>query len=72
MITDFQIHAYVDRELGNREQGEILCQAARDPELAMRIAELQQLKQLLRHAYENAEPAASYDNDSMSAIATTS
>lgn len=61
MITDFQIHAFVDRELDSREQSEVLCEAARSPELAMRIADLQQLKHLLKYAYENAEPEESCD-----------
>lgn len=61
MITDFQIHAFVDRELDSREQSEILCEAARSPELAMRIADLQQLKQLLKHAYETTESRESCD-----------
>jgi hypothetical protein len=61
MISDFQIHAFVDRELDSREQSEILCEAARSPELAMRIADLQQLKHLLKYAYENAESRDSCD-----------
>jgi hypothetical protein len=61
MITDFHIHAFVDRELDSSEQSEILCEAASSPELAMRIADLQQLKHLLRHAYETTETTDTCD-----------
>lgn len=56
MTTDFQLHAFVDQQLTSREQCRILSEAARSPELARRIADLQQLKQLVRHAYQSAEP----------------
>jgi anti-sigma factor RsiW len=56
MITDYQLHAFVDRQLSGSETGEILAEATRSPELAVRIAGLQQLKALLRHAY--AAPSA--------------
>jgi anti-sigma factor RsiW len=71
MITDWQIHAYVDQQLDSREHSEILCAAARSPELAMRIAELQQLKQLLRHAYEKPPTTAEHGKSAASDIAIT-
>jgi len=56
VITEAEVHAFVDLQLGSREQGKILSEAARSPELASRIADLQQLKQLVRHAYQPIAP----------------
>ncbi len=55
-ITEFQLHAFVDGQLRTEEQTDILSRAAADTELAQRIASLQHLKQLLRHAYGEARP----------------
>lgn len=60
MITDLQLHAFVDRQLSSQEAGEILSEAARSPELAARIDALQQLKAMLHHAY-SAPPVAGRD-----------
>jgi hypothetical protein len=73
MITDFQLHAFIDRQLGSREEGEILREAARSPGLARRIADLQQLKQLVRRAYYPAETTtADAGKDGPSAPVTNS
>lgn len=51
MITDMQLHAFVDRQLDSAEQARVLAEAARSPELAARLAELQRLKHLVECAY---------------------
>ncbi len=56
MMTDFQLHAFVDHQLSGVEQSEILQEAAVSADLARRIATLQHLKELVRHAYQDAQP----------------
>lgn len=52
MITDFELHAFVDDQLSSRERRYVLEQIATSPALAGRLAELQRLKQLVRAAYQ--------------------
>jgi anti-sigma factor RsiW len=59
MITDFELHAFVDDQLANEERASVLEETARSAELAARLNELRNLKQLVQLAYRDAgEPGS--------------
>ncbi len=65
-VTEFQLNAFVDGQMSAEEQTDILSQAAADGDLARRIATLQHLKQLLRHAYADAQVPERRDRKTVS------
>ncbi len=52
--SDERLNAFVDGETGTRESGEILEASRTDAGLRRRIAELQIVRALVRHAYARA------------------
>jgi len=53
MITDFELHAFVDDQLAGEERASVLEETARSAELAARLNELRNLKQLVQLAYRD-------------------
>ena len=51
MITDYELHAFVDDQLACEERLHVLEAARESPLLAARLIELQRLKALLQFAY---------------------
>ncbi len=51
MITEFEIHAFVDNQLASQERARVLEEARKSELLAGHLGELQRLKQLMRRAY---------------------
>ena len=49
--SDERLNAFIDGETGSRESGEILEASCTDAGLRRRIAELQIVRALVRHAY---------------------
>ncbi len=56
-ISDQQLNAFVDNELDNSERARILQATQNDPQLAARLAQLQQLTDLVKLGYQQ-PPAA--------------
>jgi len=51
MITEFELHAFVDGELVGQEHAHVLEAAAQSTELHARLDQLRALKKLMRTAY---------------------
>jgi anti-sigma factor RsiW len=51
MITDFELHAFVDDQLAGEERSHVLKEIRTSQRLASHLAELQRLKRLVRSAY---------------------
>lgn len=51
-VNEEELHAFVDGQLSAADQARVLDAIDRDPALQRRVAEFQQTKALLRHAYE--------------------
>lgn len=51
-ITEEELNAFVDGQLSTADRARVLEAIHRDPALRRRVAEFQQTKALLRHAYE--------------------
>ena len=51
MITDFELHAFVDDQLAEEERAGVLEETATSTRLAARLNELRNLKQLVQLAY---------------------
>lgn len=56
-ISDQQLNAFIDNELDNSERARILQATQTDPQLAARLAQLQQLNDLVKLGYQQ-PPAA--------------
>jgi intracellular sulfur oxidation DsrE/DsrF family protein len=52
-ISEEQLNAFVDDQLGQSDRERVFEAINRDPELARRVNELRQLKERVRHAYHN-------------------
>lgn len=50
-ISDEQLSAFVDDQLGAEERNEVFLALQRDEALSLRVCELRKLKDLMRHAY---------------------
>lgn len=50
-LSDEQLNAFIDAELGESEQIEIFSAVARDPELEKKLCRLRQLKEMLKISY---------------------
>ena len=59
-ISEEELNAYVDEQLNPGDRARVLEALGRDAALQLRVAEIQQTRSLLRHAYERppAPPAA--------------
>lgn len=51
MITEFELHAYIDGELAEEERNAVLEATSRSPALRARLNELRQLKEMVRTGY---------------------
>lgn len=51
-ISEEELNAYVDEQLNASDRARVLEALGRDPALQQRVAEIQQTRSLLRHAYE--------------------
>lgn len=60
-LSDESINAFIDRQITNEERQEILSLIKQDKNLAQRICELQQLKEMTQHAFDDI-PQPNYDN----------
>jgi anti-sigma factor RsiW len=56
MITDCELHAFVDGQLAGQERSHVLEASSKSPLLSRRLAELQRLKQLVQSAYREPPP----------------
>lgn len=54
--SDERLNAWIDGELGREEAEPLLARMRADPRLRERVAELQLVKQLVRHAYADTTP----------------
>ncbi|MEW6646146.1 MAG: hypothetical protein AB1450_02980 [Pseudomonadota bacterium] len=55
-ISDEQLHAFVDGQLGPEEQEQIFSALKQDEDLSRKVCEIRRLQDMVRHAY--AEPPA--------------
>ncbi len=51
-ISEEELNAYVDEQLNASDRARVLQALSRDATLQQRVAEIQQIRSLLRHAYE--------------------
>lgn len=59
-ISDELLNAFIDRQITNEERQEILSLIKHDKSLANRICDLQQLKEMTQHAFDDI-PQPNYD-----------
>lgn len=70
LITEQQLNAFVDNELDSSERARILQSTQNDPELAAKLAQMQQLNDLLQLAYQH-PPTAVPHTSQQRPLATT-
>lgn len=74
-ISDDELHAFVDGQLGAADRARVLEAVNRDDALQKRVAEIQQTRSLLRHAYERPplppRPAAMQPSRKLQALAAS-